>query len=114
MAKAKKRVAARKKSLKRSTAKAKPARKLAAKHVTPKKAKSKVRRAGMSAKNGGKKTSDGDASRNQGYRRHRGADQPHRGPGHLTSVQPSAAVVSTPDKSSPRYVEMKGAGYLRF
>ena len=50
MAKAKKRVAARKKSLKRSTAKAKPARKLAAKHVTPKKAKSKVRRAGMSAK----------------------------------------------------------------
>jgi hypothetical protein len=50
MAKAKKRVAARKKSLKRSTAKAKPARKLAAKHVTPKKAKSKVRRAGISAK----------------------------------------------------------------
>ena len=37
------------------------------------------------AGHGGKKTSDGDASRNQGYRRHRGADQPHRGPGHLTS-----------------------------
>ena len=28
----------------------------------------------------------------------------HRGPAHLTSVQPSAAVVSTADKSSPRYV----------
>ena len=50
MAKAKKRVAARKKSSKRSTAKVKPARKLAAKHATPKKAKSKVRRAGMNAK----------------------------------------------------------------
>jgi hypothetical protein len=50
MAKAKKRAAARKQSSKRSTAKAKPARKLAAKHATPKKAKSKVRRVGMSAK----------------------------------------------------------------
>ena len=28
----------------------------------------------------------------------------HRGPAHLTSVQPSAAVVSTADKSAPRYV----------
>jgi hypothetical protein len=50
MAKAKKRVLARKKSSKRRTAKAKPARKLAAKHATPKKAKSKVRRAGINAK----------------------------------------------------------------
>ena len=30
--------------------------------------------------------------------------EPHRGPAHLTSVQPSAAVVSTADKSAPRYV----------
>jgi|SRR2546429_666866 hypothetical protein len=50
MAKAKKRVAARKKSPKRGKASAKPARKMAAKHATPKKAKSKVQRAGMSAK----------------------------------------------------------------
>jgi hypothetical protein len=49
MAKAKKRVAARKKSSKRGKASAKPARKMAAKRATPKKAKSKVRRAGMSA-----------------------------------------------------------------
>jgi hypothetical protein len=48
MAKAKKRVAARKKSLKRGKASAKPARKIAAKHA--KKAKSKVQRAGTSAK----------------------------------------------------------------
>ncbi len=50
MAKAKKRVAARKKSSKRGNVSAKPARKLAAKLATPKKAKSKARRAGMSAK----------------------------------------------------------------
>jgi hypothetical protein len=50
MAKAKKRVAARKKSLKRGKASTKPARKMAAKHTTPKKAKSKIQRAGMSAK----------------------------------------------------------------
>jgi hypothetical protein len=50
MAKAKKRVAARKKSSKRGKASAKPARKMAAKHATPKKAKSKVQRMGMSAK----------------------------------------------------------------
>jgi hypothetical protein len=50
MAKAKKRVAARKKSSKRGKANAKPARKMAAKKATPKKAKSKVQRAGMSAK----------------------------------------------------------------
>jgi hypothetical protein len=50
MAKAKKRVAARKKSSKRGNVSAKPARKLAAKRATPKKAKSKARRAGMSAK----------------------------------------------------------------
>jgi hypothetical protein len=48
MAKAKKRVAARKKSSKRGKANAKPARKTAAKHATPKKAKSKVQRAGRS------------------------------------------------------------------
>ena len=30
--------------------------------------------------------------------------EPRRGPAELTSVQPSAAVVSTADKSSPRYV----------
>jgi hypothetical protein len=48
MAKAKKRVAARKKSSKRAKASAKPARKMAAKHATPKKVKSKIRRAGMS------------------------------------------------------------------
>jgi hypothetical protein len=50
MAKAKKRVAVRKKSSKRGKASAKPARKVAAKHATPKKAKSRVQRAGMSAK----------------------------------------------------------------
>ena len=50
MAKAKKRVAARKKSSKRGKASAKPARKMAAKHATPKKAKSQVQRAGTSAK----------------------------------------------------------------
>ena len=49
MAKAKKRVATRKKSSKRGKASAKPARKKAAKRATPKKAKSKVRRAGKSA-----------------------------------------------------------------
>ena len=48
MAKAKKRVAARKKSSKRGKASAKPARKKAAKHATLK--KSKAQRAGMSAK----------------------------------------------------------------
>jgi hypothetical protein len=49
MAKAKKRVAARKKSSKRGKASVRPARKMAAKHATPKKAMSKIRRAGMSA-----------------------------------------------------------------
>jgi len=49
MAKAKKRVVARKKSSKRGKASAKPARKKAAKRTTPNKAKSKVRRAGTSA-----------------------------------------------------------------
>jgi hypothetical protein len=49
MAKAKKRVATRKKSSKRGKASAKPARKKAAKRMTPKKAKSKVRRAGGGA-----------------------------------------------------------------
>jgi hypothetical protein len=47
MAKAKKRVAARMKDSKRGKATAKPVRKKAAKLATPKKAKSKVRRAGM-------------------------------------------------------------------
>jgi hypothetical protein len=50
MTKAKKRVAARKKSPKRGKASAEPTRKLAAKHAKPKKAMSKVQRAGMSAK----------------------------------------------------------------
>jgi hypothetical protein len=50
MAKAKKRVAARKKSSKRGKANAKPARKLAAKQATSRKAKSKVKRTAMSAK----------------------------------------------------------------
>jgi hypothetical protein len=45
MAKAKKRIAARKKSSKRGKASAKPARKTAAKRTAPNKAKSKVRRA---------------------------------------------------------------------
>jgi hypothetical protein len=49
MAKAKKRVAPRKKSSKRGKASAKPARKTAAKRTTPKKAKSKVRRGGGAA-----------------------------------------------------------------
>ena len=49
MAKAKKRVATRKKSPKRSKASAKPARKRAAKRATPKEAKSKVQRAGSGA-----------------------------------------------------------------
>jgi len=49
MAKAKKRVAARKKTSKRGKASAKPARKKAVKRAAPSKAKSKVRRAGRSA-----------------------------------------------------------------
>jgi hypothetical protein len=49
MAKAKKRVATRKKSSKRGKASAKPTRKAAAKRTTPKAAKSKVRRAGSGA-----------------------------------------------------------------
>jgi hypothetical protein len=49
MAKAKKRVAARKMSAKRGTASDNPARKKSAKRMTPKKVKSKVLRAGMSA-----------------------------------------------------------------
>jgi hypothetical protein len=49
MAKAKKRVAAHAKSSKRGKASGKPAHKKAAKRAMPKKAKSKVRRAGMSA-----------------------------------------------------------------
>jgi hypothetical protein len=48
MAKAKKRVAARKKSSKRGKASVKPTRKKAAKRATPKKTKSKVRRASKS------------------------------------------------------------------
>jgi hypothetical protein len=50
MAKAKKRVAARKRSSKRGKANAKPARKLAAKQATSRKAKSKVKRTAVSAK----------------------------------------------------------------
>jgi hypothetical protein len=50
MVKAKKRVATRKKSSKRGKAGAKLGRKMAARHAKPKKAKSKVQRAGMSAK----------------------------------------------------------------
>ena len=49
MAKAKKRVATRKKSSKRGKASAKPTRKAAAKRTTPKAAKSKVRPAGSGA-----------------------------------------------------------------
>ena len=49
MAKAKKRVATRKKSSKRGKASAKPGRKRAAKRATPKEAKSKVWRAGSGA-----------------------------------------------------------------
>ena len=49
MAKAKKRIATRKKRSKRGKASAKPARKKAAKRTTLKKAKSKVRRAGSGA-----------------------------------------------------------------
>ena len=51
MAKAKKRVAARKNSSKRGNVSTKPARKFAAKRATPKKAKSKTRRAGMTRRN---------------------------------------------------------------
>jgi hypothetical protein len=50
MAKAKKRVAVRKKSSKRGKASTKPARKMTTKHPTPKKTKSKAQRAGMSTK----------------------------------------------------------------
>jgi hypothetical protein len=50
MAKAKKRVAVRKKSSKRGKAITKPARKMATKHPTPKKAKSKVQRVGINTK----------------------------------------------------------------
>jgi hypothetical protein len=49
MAKAKKRIAARKKSSKRGKTSAKPMRKKMAKRAAPKKSKSKVRRAKMSA-----------------------------------------------------------------
>ena len=49
MAKAKKRVATRKKSSKRGKASAKPGRKRAARQATPKEAKYKVRRAGSGA-----------------------------------------------------------------
>ena len=49
MAKAKKRVVTRKKSSKRGKVSAKPGRKKAAKHTTPKKTKSKVRRASRGA-----------------------------------------------------------------
>ena len=49
MAKAKKRVATRKKSSKRGRASAEPAHKKATKRTTPRKAKSKVRRAGNGA-----------------------------------------------------------------
>ena len=49
MAKAKKRVATRKKNSKRGKASSKPARKKAAKRTAPKSGKSKVRRAGKSA-----------------------------------------------------------------
>ena len=55
MAKAKKRVAVRKKNSKRGKASAKPARKRAAKRATPKKTKSKVQRPGMSTKSPAKK-----------------------------------------------------------
>jgi hypothetical protein len=50
MAKAKKRVAARKKSSNRGKANAKPARKMVAKHATRKEVKSKAQRAGMSTR----------------------------------------------------------------
>ena len=50
MAKAKKRVAARKKGSKRSKANAKPARKVAAKQVRLRKGKSKVKRTAVNAK----------------------------------------------------------------
>jgi hypothetical protein len=50
MVKAKKHVATRTKSSKRGKANAKPARKLAAKQVTPRKAKSKVKRTAVNAK----------------------------------------------------------------
>ena len=50
MAKAKKRVAVRKKSSKRGKASTKPASKMATKHPTPKKTKSKVQRAGVNTK----------------------------------------------------------------
>jgi hypothetical protein len=65
MAKAKKRVAARKKSLKRGKASAKSAGKTRAKHATPKKAKSKAERARMSAAKPAarKKPSPGTAER---------------------------------------------------
>jgi hypothetical protein len=55
MAKAKKRVAARKKISKRGKASAKPARKKAAKHTTSKKAKSKVRAGRTTPKSAAKK-----------------------------------------------------------
>lgn len=55
MAKAKKRVATRKKSSKRGKSSAKPARKKAAKRTVPTKAKSKVRRAGKAATKPAKK-----------------------------------------------------------
>lgn len=47
MAKAKKRIAPRKKNSKRGKAGVKPSRKMAVRRTTPKKARSKVRRAGM-------------------------------------------------------------------
>jgi hypothetical protein len=66
MAKAKKRVAARKKGSKRGRATVKPARKMAVKLATSKKIKSKVRRAGIRAtakKNRPPETAAGEAPR---------------------------------------------------
>jgi ABC-type uncharacterized transport system substrate-binding protein len=60
MAKAKKRVAAHKRNLKRGKASAKPARKMAAKRATPKKAKSKVQRASTNAKKPAGKTAEAE------------------------------------------------------
>jgi hypothetical protein len=65
MAKAKKRVSARKKSLKHGKASTKPARKMAAKRATPKKVKSKIQRAGMSANAAKKKRPPETAKRRQ-------------------------------------------------
>jgi hypothetical protein len=92
MAKAKKRVAARKQSSKRGKASAKPAPKKAAKRATPKKAKSKVARASTSATKPaakGKRTSKTAA---------------RKAPGKLAEVSVETTIIDVIEEPSPGVV----------